>query len=446
MMNIESIERQFRAQLKDHESFDLDTDLTWNAIETELNKQKIKWRGVYILLLGLLGLLGLLFVNELQIDKAFHASNSQNITSSNEQQQSTTFDAPTKTGAEISTAALQTIEAITSLSKNGQQRLQHLNANVNTTTVPQHLTSTTTPRKLGRLKKDPIKEYVSNSDTNPVRSKNVSASLTVPTIQQIPLQSLTAPKTQPAWQPSFSPSRTDNQPQYKLEASNRLFRMTNNIRSAENEYATLRNQTETPQISWAKGVHLWREKPSGWLLGLGLEYQNSTVQFRYQGVETETTFLPDTVLHILIDPQTQDTIARHFGDIQLEQHQMRDVQHYNIFKTLSLPIHVGFVKATSNKLTYGITGGISFQYHIQQSGRLLAADGTIINFSDDSYFRRVGLSTHIQTVLIFKGGDQWEFSCNPFFAFSLSDRIKSGAVITQRPFTYGLSLGIAKAL
>ncbi len=300
-------------------------------------------------------------------------------------------------------------------------------------------------KKTDQLKKRTIKGHVLNPKVTTTKRKYATTAA-IPAIPQQPLQSLTAPKAAEELNESHITPVVDNQPQYTLEAISRFFGMNNGLRTPENEYAMLRNQSETPQISWVLGVNLWRVKPSGWLLGFGLEYQNSAVQFRYQGIETETALLPDTLLQVLIDPQTQDTIARHFGEVELEQQQMRYVQHYNTFQTLNIPIQVGFVKSTAQKLRYGITGGLSFQYYIRQSGRLLAENGTIIDFSDNTFFRRIGLSAHIQPVLIFRRTGQWELSCNPFFAFSLSNRMKSGTAIAQHPFTYGLSLGIRKAL
>ncbi len=124
MMDIETIEKQFRDQLKDHESFDLDADLTWRAIETELNQQKKKWRSTYILLLAFVGLLGVFFVNEKHFSKSYHSIAPRGMTSQNEHEQSTTFDLSIQTGTGSPMINRWTMEPTTSSPQHSQTRQQ----------------------------------------------------------------------------------------------------------------------------------------------------------------------------------------------------------------------------------------------------------------------------------------------------------------------------------
>ena len=461
-MNIEDIEKQFRAQLENHESFDLDPDLTWKAIETELDKKK-PWKGAYLLLLGLGILMSILLFNEKRPSAAHYPGTPQGIITMADELPPALLDEAITTTASSSTITVQATQSAVTFSKyssskvpgtgeyDSQQspiRLQPFTSDTPLPSTSQWLTSKTVAQKRMYPEKSKLdKEQLLNVSATIAEGESTPTTTEVPIIDQLPLECLSPPANSEVFDQSIRQPLEKNQPRYRLEVATKFFQMTNGINASENEYAMLRSQSETPQVSGSLGANLWRTKPSGWLIGLGPEYQESRVRFRYQNQETEPFLSEDIPTHFLIDPETQDTIASHIGTVELEQYYSRDVQHYNTFQTLQLPIHFGFVKETQRKLTYGISAGLSLQYQIRQSGRVLAEDGSITDFTDDSLFRRMGLSTHLQPMFMLKGAGQWEVYCNPFLAFTLTNRMKSsGTTITQRPFTYGLSLGITRAL
>ncbi|MCG8327859.1 MAG: hypothetical protein MI974_09260 [Chitinophagales bacterium] len=464
-MNIENIEKQFRERLEDHETFDLNADLTWKAIEVELDKKK-KRRGIYFLLMSIGSLIGLSFISDTRISTKHNFTEQKSIIDITEELQLHSSDESIYHIEESSIASSQNIEqGITSTYfKFGATQESHHCSNDQNHTKPGTLAPTnkglslSTSTELPLLYKESELDHKkkNNSDrknlapTFPIPDVEKSIydpiSINVPLLKSIPFDYLVIPEPREEFEVSFNPIVTNTKPQYQLELTAKLFQITNGIHGQGSEYANLRNQSETPQPSWSVTANLWQTKPSGWLTGFGLEYQKTWVRFRYKKEETEYFTLEDIPIHFIIDAHTRDTILRQIGDVDLEEYHKRDVQHYNEFQTINLPVHFGFIKPTQRKLTYGFIGGLSFQYQMKQSGRLLAEDNTVIDFSNDSFFKRTGFSAHVQPMIIFKGENQWQLSCSPSVAFSLTNRLKSGVGITQRPFTYGISLGIARVL
>lgn len=459
-MNIEHLEKQLRARLENHEAHDLDADLTWKAVESELDKRK-KGRGLYFLLLGLGAILSLFFLSRIGSTSESNAEILPGARNSTAGLTEGAYARPFRSvdGALSITQGFEQ-EAIECYPCYGIKQETHPYAGEEAFAKPQAFSpvpsterSAIPPIAFLTLKESEAKKnYVNKAliihpkATNTRKKRSEPATALVDPIDGLPFEYLATPPRPGDLAASVNSTVENIRPDYKLELTAGLFQFTNGLYGQGSPYAHRRKQSEVPQLSWSFAANLWRTTPSGWHVGLGLEYQKTQVRFRHEEEQTTPFILENTPIHFLIDPQTRDTIARQVGNVQLEEHHQRRVQHYNTFQTLSLPVYFGFVKPTQRRVNFGLIGGVSLNYQAQQSGRLLAENGSVINFSNGSFFRRVGFSAHIQPVLVIDRGGRWEFRCSPSLAYSLTNSVKSRTDIKQHPFSYGLLLGIAKTL
>jgi hypothetical protein len=211
------------------------------------------------------------------------------------------------------------------------------------------------------------------------------------------------------------------------------------------DYARLRKQSEKLQLGWGIEFNTFRVKKSGFVIGTGLGDRKSWVKFRYQKEEEQELLTENIPEHFLIDLTTMDTMGIQFGDVVLNHDIKRNVQHFNEFQTLSILIHIGFFKP-KRKITFGILGGISYQFSLKQKGQLFDESGSIIDFKDDSYFKKSNFSTHLKPLLAMKLGSNYQLTLSHTLAFSLTDQIKNNSAISQRPITNSLSIGLIKML
>ena len=216
------------------------------------------------------------------------------------------------------------------------------------------------------------------------------------------------------------------------------------FRPGSSPYALLRHQTEKPQLGWQATVDVFHKNKPGLIYGTGLTWNKTWTKFRYENEQPQETHLENTLVQVLIDQTTLDTIGKRFGSVTIEETNLREVQHYNQSSTLSIPVHIGFLKETS-RVSLGIVGGLAFNYRLQQQGRILDEQQNIVDFRKGTFFKKVGFSAHVRPMFLLALRNGISLSVSPSLQFSLTDQLLEGATLSQRPFNYAFSVGIAKS-
>ncbi|MFK7772526.1 MAG: hypothetical protein AB8F94_10310 [Saprospiraceae bacterium] len=451
-MKSEDLEKHFREQINDHQSFDLDPDLVWDSLSPLLEKKK-KRRGIIYLTFGLIGSL-LLISTYLFFDNS--ENKKQELTELNsilKKENISTFHKIEKIPTEPSETTRKNLSLNPKEIKSQKNSFSGKNKDQSFLPLSQDKTITKTSNINSAALSSKNKTY-NLSLTPKIETKQNFASEVAPIVSlfsPIMVKSLTSKNTPSL--PDFSIEKEDIEENKTKRKSQTLFNLeaglsfsnANIQANGSPDYASLRKQSEEAKLGWGVEFNIYRVKKSGLVLGTGLGYQKSWVKFNFNWEDQEEVLVEDIPLHILIDLQTMDTVGIQTGNVQLNQTNQRDVQHYNEFQTVTLPLHVGYLKNKS-KFSYGILGGVSYHYRIKQQGRIFDEDNSLINFKDDSYFTKSNFSAHLKPIFALKINSNYQLTFSPAIAFSLSDQIKRNLAISQRPITYSLSIGVTKKI
>ena len=452
-MKIEDLEKHFQEQLIDHESFDLDPVSVWQFVDSQL-KRKRRTQIIFRCLLGLAGCLLILFVS---INFYSHEGVEKDLRRSIQQQVS---DSSLYTGLSKVNVEIQKEPAEIKEISNSEIRLNKRDKRVWIDTFSttfsdapiEHSSSSIAIEKM--IKKTMPQENLQASGLgfqDSVTLKNVEkldSTILIPDLYAIaglPLQKNSSLVIEKAVSlPNLQIIVKKDKPKFlfNLEAGPSF--STEGIQANDSpDYARIRNKSEEPQLGWGIGFNAYRLKKSGIVTGVGIEYKKSWVKFRYQWNEQGEVLLEGIPIDILIDLETMDTMGIQFGSATIHQTKNRNVQHFNEFQTFSFPLHIGFIK-DRQKFSFGILGGISYNFRIKQEGRLLGEELSLIDFQKNSYFKRSNFSAHLKPMLAVKLRPDFQMTFSPSIALSLTDQIKGDLSISQRPITYSVYLGLMK--
>ncbi len=181
--------------------------------------------------------------------------------------------------------------------------------------------------------------------------------------------------------------------------------------NAENPtFEDLRNSTEKGEVGQSYGVEVGLTFKNRWIIQSGLEYHKRWSKFEYTSTQIGSIIKEDVATTIWVDGM--DTLSVAYGDVSVNRTTVREVVHYNQSKSISIPLEFGF-KNRTGKLTYGITMGTSFNFLLNQSGKLLDEFTGISEYDKDS---------EIAPLNNFSLG----IRISPFLGYHLSEKIVLG--------------------
>jgi len=182
---------------------------------------------------------------------------------------------------------------------------------------------------------------------------------------------------------------------------------------------------------------------SGWYWGSGLSYQQTWTKFRYEKESIDHRSMDNIITRILIDNETQDTTGILRGDVSVQEMSSRNLQHYNQFQSIGVPVHIGYIRERTSFM-YGLELGANFSYMLRQEGRLLLADETVFDFGDSDYFKPWRLNIYLRPMVAIPLRDGLHLSCSPIVSMSVNNELSVNRGLQQSSFNYGLSLGVYK--
>ncbi len=214
---------------------------------------------------------------------------------------------------------------------------------------------------------------------------------------------------------------------------------------ADNPSSLLTLKEETDSGRWAGGAGIeagliWKERFS---FHTGLEYHLLQSKFDYFKEGDIKVLKEDELLIVWIDETTNDTIKTFYGDTLVNALQSRKVIHYNQFKLLSIPLELGYQKQF-NKMTLGISAGISFNLALSQNGKTINKDEEIAIFDKTSSFaplQNFSIAYRLSPYINYQLSERTSLSLKPRYASYINPSFDGTAIklrLNQMSFNLGV--------
>lgn len=206
---------------------------------------------------------------------------------------------------------------------------------------------------------------------------------------------------------------------------------------------TLKEETDSGRWGGGAGVEaglIWKNKFS---INSGVEYHLLQSKFDYFKEGNIQVLKEDELLIVWIDQTTNDTIKSYYGDTLVNAIQTREVVHYNQYKLISIPLELGYQKQI-NKLTLGISAGISFNLALSQSGKTLDKNEEIALFDKTSPFTPVqnfSIGYRLSPYVKYQLSEKTSLNIKPRYAAHLNPSF-DGSDVKLRLNQISLNLGI----
>lgn len=163
--------------------------------------------------------------------------------------------------------------------------------------------------------------------------------------------------------------------------------------TSDASFADKRNATESPITGSIYGLEA-AISYKGWRVNTGAEFQNIWTKFATNLQKDTTDFQAQVLSLVRIDGTTGNTLSTEKRDTFVNAVYNNTIVHYNNFQRLSIPLEVGHYYS-NNKWSYGISAGTSFDFLLNQSGRISASNNEITTFdknSENALFQSFGMS------------------------------------------------------
>ncbi len=191
--------------------------------------------------------------------------------------------------------------------------------------------------------------------------------------------------------------------------------------TGDDSLATQKNRSESSILGQTYGLNagiLYK----GFRLNTGVEYQNIWTKFEQKLQTNTTTFQAQALTLVRID-SIGNTLSREMRDTVANTLTTRNVEHYNKYQLWSIPLEVGIYRARK-KWSCGISAGTSFNFLINQSGKTLDTNGSIIDFeqaSDKVLFQPFSMSLRANLFLAYHLNDKIRLSLTPKWSWTQHD-------------------------
>lgn len=133
----------------------------------------------------------------------------------------------------------------------------------------------------------------------------------------------------------------------------------NNFKTGNSDFKDSLNQSLSTQLGYSVGGLLRIKQGKNWNLNVGMEYAEWQDRF-------DKVFLSDSMVEI----NQKEVLVQN----------IRTIQHFNTASIITLPVQLELCKDIE-RLRLGLNLGVSYSIVLDQSGRLMKDDFTIVNYS-----------------------------------------------------------------
>ncbi len=467
-MESNNIEKNIQDKLKGYENFEGDKMAMWAAVEEGLDENKKRRRFFFWFWFGglglAIGLLSLLFLKPESPTANTEVSNnnttsSELVTTANETKVATTKELDTATNddnlksTQKSTASQSTNNASTSSSSVDQKtNLKSKNTiDFSKANAKAGLINFTDKTNTEQLMKDGLNDILSNEQNN--KNNKTATNEVLLKINPINIPSLFADSivvqleiqpTNRICQPSTTPSLIKKKGLWSINLAGGITNHISNYKGAE--IVASRDASESNLLGWQVQLELSRYFQHGISLTSGIQFNRSWTKFEFNQERMTESILENvvTTYHINTYYFANDTILE-YGDALIEGVENREVQHHNRYDRIQIPLLIGkdFQKG---KMSFGLQTGMGLDIWMHRSGKVLNIEESISEFNQDNpgdySYNKFGYSLKFRAMAGFELTEKMNIYLQPSGNWSLSDWTRSGDELTQKPFTYGLNLGL----
>lgn len=201
--------------------------------------------------------------------------------------------------------------------------------------------------------------------------------------------------------------------------------------------------TEVPDYSWQIAFLGRHQLSSATFIETGVIYKDQWSIFSYDNTTNQYVEKDQALFKIEIDAETGDTIEKFYVDTVVNQSVYRNVKHHNNYRTVAIPLQLGFQKIW-RKSYVGIALGIDINVRIKETGRSLNSEGEIIAFTENNLAQRLFFQPSLSIPVGFQLTDKLTLECLPRFTALQLNSLKENIGMDHR--NASLHLGLRYAL
>jgi len=209
--------------------------------------------------------------------------------------------------------------------------------------------------------------------------------------------------------------------------------------------ASLKNTAESKVWGQSLGFNTAIIFKDQWTLNTGIEQHQLWSKFEYKNTSNYQVLKEDVLLGVTLNAVTMDTISKRFGDTLINASTYREVIHFNNYQQVSIPLQLGWQRQ-SNNWTYGVSGGVVFNFITKQNGKTFDATETIAAFDDTTDFQPLdpnNMSWRISPLVGYTLANDWTISIQPGWSFSTQAQFEQVNLSTSLQ-QMNLNLGVSK--
>jgi len=214
------------------------------------------------------------------------------------------------------------------------------------------------------------------------------------------------------------------------------------LNSAANDYASLRNETESPKIGFQFGLKTGLKHKSGLTFSTGFNYTEIREQFKFQGSTFDEVFVENGIIRYEIHIN-MDTIPI-YGDFLQIQETIHNKDYENRYRLLEIPLLIGYQKDFDD-WTLGVQAGIFANLSLQTSGMIFTPNSkfVILESEGEDYFKsKIGMNYYFGGEVKYLINDNIGLALLPHFRVFPKSFTNWEHGISQKYTLIGLNLGL----
>ncbi len=178
---------------------------------------------------------------------------------------------------------------------------------------------------------------------------------------------------------------------------------------------------------------------SGIFALVGVDYTQLQERFKHD-IESEEPTTVFTVVDTIVDASGNVNIV--YDTISVVAPSVEHINTANRYRSINVPLTIGY-ELNIRRFAFAIHGGAELNLISWQSGKALAADGSVMSLrNNDQYHSRTNVNIVGGLSAAFRITPKWEVFAEPRFKYMLGSLTKNSSPVEQRYVAAGLGTGV----
>jgi len=212
--------------------------------------------------------------------------------------------------------------------------------------------------------------------------------------------------------------------------------------NGSNEYLVKRRDAEEELEIMQFGLSFNVQTKSNFTARIGVEYNRLASRFSADTKQTVNDTIPNAVVSMTINEQTNDTI-RTIGNVIITKTTTYTKETFNYFHLIDIPLLIGY-EFNYDNWSIGLEAGVIANLSLTSKGDIFQPNGDYYNLKEDPeewIKNSIGIAPVIHLRFAYKLGEQFQVFTSPFYRFK-SVYSTDNNPLKQNYSTFGVQGGV----